>query len=266
MANAFKGILAAGVVGSIAWAFREYQKGIDAQEPQFVITPAASTPAPQRNQSLFGTFLGNFAGNLFDSVPAPIQDAVRSVAPVVAPDVAAYIPPAAPVAQAPAWTPAPRGGRETGPNGINFAAKERQYNLPAGYLHRTGEIESSLNPNAQNPRSSAGGLFQFIDSTARQYGLIDRFDPVQATDAAARLASDNKAILTRATGRNPSAAELYLAHQQGGTGASRLLSNPNAPANTIVSTQAVRLNGGNTSMTAQEFANLWINKFNRGFL
>lgn len=116
---------------------------------------------------------------------------------------------------------------------------------------------------ARNPNSSAKGPFQFIDATARQYGLQDPFDVQAATDAAARLARDNAAILARATGRQPTAAELYLAHQQGGGGAAKLLANPNARAVDIVGRDAVRLNGGREDMTAGEFAGIWLNKFNR---
>lgn len=144
-----------------------------------------------------------------------------------------------------------------------FAAVEQQYGLPAGYLGRTAHIESRGNPLAQNERSSAGGLFQFIDRTARQYGLENRFDPVQATDAAARLARDNAAHLSRVLGRPPTGAELYLAHQQGAGGASKLLGNPNARAVDIVGADAVRLNGGHAGMTAGEFANLWLGKFDQ---
>lgn len=156
-----------------------------------------------------------------------------------------------------------RGGNtfapQTGMTG--FKALEAQYGLPEGYLERTAQIESGGNPNAQNPNSSAGGLFQFIDSTAQQYGLTDRFNPEQAAMAAARLAADNKAILTRTLGREPTAAELYLAHQQGAGGAARLLANPNARAVDIVGADAVRLNGGNENMTAGEFASKWTGKF-----
>lgn len=159
----------------------------------------------------------------------------------------------------------PSRGAVTWDGGGVFASVEQQYGLPAGYLARTAQIESSMNPKAKNPRSSAGGLFQFIDSTAEQYGLSDRFDPAQATDAAARLATDNAAKLRRALGREPTAAELYLAHQQGAKGAATLLANPNAPASSIVGAAAVRLNGGSADMTAGQFANLWLEKFNSGY-
>jgi len=146
--------------------------------------------------------------------------------------------------------------------GLDFSTLEAENGLPQGYLERTAFIESKGNPNAKNPKSSAGGLFQFIDGTAKQYGVKDRFDPVQATDGAVDLAVDNKRKLTAALGREPTGAELYLAHQQGGTGASRLLSNPTAKAVDIVGAEAVRLNGGNADMTAGEFANLWLDKYN----
>jgi len=142
----------------------------------------------------------------------------------------------------------------------NFGGLERQYGLPEGYLGRTYQIESGGNPNAQNPNSSAGGLFQFIDSTAKQYGLANKMDPVASTEAAARLAADNKAVLARALGREPTAGELYLAHQQGGGGATKLLANPNARAVDVVGADAVRLNGGNPNMTAAEFASRWVSK------
>jgi hypothetical protein len=154
--------------------------------------------------------------------------------------------------------------QQGGALGVDFGAIEGQYGLPSGYLARTAQIESSFNPNAKNPNSSATGLFQFINSTARQYGLENPLDPVASSDAAARLARDNAATLRSALGRDPSPAELYLAHQQGGGGAARLLSNPNARAADIVGAEAVRLNGGNLDMTAGQFAQLWLTKFGGG--
>jgi hypothetical protein len=158
----------------------------------------------------------------------------------------------------------PYSSSGTGPGGVDFDAYERKYDLPAGYLKRTAEIESSMNPNAKNPRSSAGGLFQFINATARDYGLVDRYDPHQATDAAARLARDNNNRLKGVLGRDATAAELYLAHQQGGGGAAKILRDPNARATSVVGSKAVTLNGGNTGMSAGQFANIWLSKFNKG--
>ncbi|WP_375703875.1 transglycosylase SLT domain-containing protein [Bartonella sp. AD13SXNS] len=130
-----------------------------------------------------------------------------------------------------------------------------RYGLPESYLYRVAQVESGGNPNARNPRSSAGGLYQFIDSTAKQYGLQDRFDPMQAADAMGRLTLDNRNHLSRVLGRAPTDAELYLAHQQGAGGAARLLQNPHANAAQIVGSNAVGLNGGNSGMRASDFVN-----------
>ena len=56
---------------------------------------------------------------------------------------------------------------------------------------RLAQRESSLNPSAKNTKSSAGGLFQFIDGTWNQYGRGDKFDPAANADAAARMMRDN---------------------------------------------------------------------------
>jgi hypothetical protein len=122
------------------------------------------------------------------------------------------------------------------------------------------QIESNFNPSAQNPNSSAGGVFQFIDSTWASYGRGNKMDAVANVDAGVRFIRDNMQGLQRTLGRAPTVGEAYLAHQQGLGGATRLLSNPSAPATDIVGAAAVRLNGGSGNMTAQDFANLWIDK------
>lgn len=142
--------------------------------------------------------------------------------------------------------------------------------IDSPYLRRLAEIESGMNPMAQNPNSSARGLFQFINSTGKQYGL----DPAQfGTDAytqaeipaAEKLTQDNRAFLTKALGREPTDGELYLAHQQGASGAAKILANPNAPAVQVVGQDAVLNNAGTPDMTAQAFANKWVDKFNSAY-
>jgi hypothetical protein len=143
-----------------------------------------------------------------------------------------------------------------------IAAAAQRYGVNPTTLTGIGRIESGLNPNAQNPRSSAGGLFQFIDSTAGRYGLTNKFDPAMAADAAARLTRDNTASLAKVLGRDPTPGEIYLAHQQGAGGAAKLLSNPDAPAASIVGQKAVSLNGGQPGETAGQFAGHWTQKLN----
>lgn len=123
-------------------------------------------------------------------------------------------------------------------------------------------IESKFIHTAQNPHSSAGGLFQFIDSTWASYGQgKNRKDAYANADAGMRFLRDNANILKRRLGREPTGGELYLAHQQGAGGALKILSNPNGRAVDIVGGKAVRLNAGNDSMTGQQFAGLWTSKF-----
>ena len=132
------------------------------------------------------------------------------------------------------------------------------------YLRRLAQVESGNNPLAKNPNSSAGGLFQFIDSTAKQYGLTDRYDAEQSLTAVTKFTEDNKKVLRKRLGREPSPGELYLAHQQGATGAANILSNPTATAADIVGGRAISLNAGGQGITAQDFANQWTGKFEQG--
>ena len=135
-----------------------------------------------------------------------------------------------------------------------------KYNLPEGYLVTTGMLESKLNPLAKNPDSSAAGMFQFTTDVAASY-KVDVNDWKSSADGAARLARDNFNTLTQMLGREPTAAELYLAHQQGATGAANLLKSPTKLASDIVGSDAVKLNGGKLDMTADEFSKTWIDKY-----
>lgn len=132
----------------------------------------------------------------------------------------------------------------------------------SSYYSRLAYIESTNNPNAQNDKSSAGGLFQFIDSTWARVGSGSRFGTGDnVASAIAKLTTSNFNSLKNALGRTPTQGELYLAHQQGAQGAIDLLRNPNASAAEIVGYDAIALNGGHAGMTAGEFASKWTSKF-----
>jgi len=127
------------------------------------------------------------------------------------------------------------------------------------YLLAKAAQESSLNPDAQAPSSSASGLFQFTRGTwldmvkryGSQYGFADlsrqiletpsgkltvtdaaaekrilalRQDPETSGLMAAEYARDNAAALEGALGHVPDASDLYLAHFLGASGAATLLS------------------------------------------
>lgn len=140
---------------------------------------------------------------------------------------------------------------------------EHDHGFPAGYLSATATIESGNNPNAKNPNSSASGLYQFTADTAQEFGLTDPFDPVASTDAMVKLTKRNQEHLRKVLGREPTGEELYLAHQQGATGALKLLESPDKLAVEVVGRDQVLLNGGHENMTAREYAQLWGNKYNK---
>lgn len=137
------------------------------------------------------------------------------------------------------------------------------------FLLRTAIRESSLDPTASAPTSSARGLYQFIESTwltmvkeegpkfglgrfadaiqrgpdgqyrvespiARAQILKLRENPQVSSVMAGALASRNAAELQPLLGRKPTSGELYLAHFLGANGAKRLISlqhsNPDASA------------------------------------
>lgn len=131
------------------------------------------------------------------------------------------------------------------------------------YLKTVAQLESGGDPLAQNPNSTATGLYQFTDPVAAQYNLSDPTDPAASTDAMKALTTDNYAALSKALGRAPTEPELYLAHQQGATGAAKILSNPDAPAVDILGKKQVLNNGGNVKMTGADFANMWQGKYNK---
>jgi hypothetical protein len=136
-----------------------------------------------------------------------------------------------------------------------------QYGIDVNAFLRMAQIESGFNPRAFHPTSKAAGLYQFIPRTARLYGLYNPFNARANAEAAAKLWRDNATGLELRLGRKPTPGELYLAHQQGLGGASKLLANPRRLAVSVVGAKAVTMNGGRLDMTAEEFSRLWIKKF-----
>lgn len=143
----------------------------------------------------------------------------------------------------------------------SITSASQRHGVDPAYLSRTAMLESGGRTDAANPNSSARGPWQFTRATAGQYGLTDPTDPNASADAAARLTLDNRRVLAQNLGREPTPAELYLAHQQGATGATRLLSNPDAPVESVIGPDAARLNGARPGMTAGQFAQMWMQRY-----
>jgi len=143
--------------------------------------------------------------------------------------------------------------------------------VDVGFLMKTAQRESAMNPAARARTSSAAGLFQFVEQTwlgtVKQHGaqhgygqyadlihrgsdgrwkvegsarnvVLDlRFDAQAASTMAAELTASNAAYLRGRTGREPDAGDLYAAHFLGPAGAARLMesmqSRPGASAASI---------------------------------
>ena len=152
--------------------------------------------------------------------------------------------------------PEPIGIQQRGGTDVraSIARAAQATGVDFNYLLAQAKLESSLDPSASAGTSSAAGLYQFtrgtwlqtLDRHGASHGLdwagaaIEggrvqdpgmraqimalRYDADASALMAAELANDNKAELTTTLGREPDAAELYLAHFLGIGGAQQFLS------------------------------------------
>lgn len=135
-------------------------------------------------------------------------------------------------------------------------------------------VESGGNPNATNPRSSASGLGQFIDSTwlatIRQAkpelaGKSDaellalKTDPQLSREMTEAYANQNQAILQK-NGLPVTPGTTYLAHFAGPGGAVKVLqADPNAMAGDVLGASVVKANPFLAKMTAKDLQ-AWADK------
>ncbi len=127
----------------------------------------------------------------------------------------------------------------------------KQVGVDPGTLMAMAQAESNFQPGAKASTSSAGGLFQFIDSTwndmvqryGKQYGITskDKMDPRANAVMGALFMRDNQNTLAKA-GVTPDAGNLYMAHFLGAGTAARFINamnaNPNADAAAMFPKQA----------------------------
>ncbi|MDJ0513015.1 MAG: hypothetical protein QNJ62_06195 [Methyloceanibacter sp.] len=126
------------------------------------------------------------------------------------------------------------------------------------FVDKVVGVESGGNPNAKNPKSTATGLGQFIDSTwmstvtkhrpdllqgrTRAQVLALRANPQISREMIAALANDNAKYLESA-GQLPTEGNLYLAHFAGPAGAVAVLRAPReASAVSVLGTAVVKAN------------------------
>ena len=99
------------------------------------------------------------------------------------------------------------------------------------YLQATALIESGGNTNAKASTSSAGGMYQFLDSTWKQmskemgkdYTLQDKFDPKKSAEVMQYFTQKQQAQLEKGTGKKATNTDLYMSHFLGAGGATKFI-------------------------------------------
>jgi hypothetical protein len=134
-------------------------------------------------------------------------------------------------------------------------------------------VESGGNPSARNPRSSAAGLGQFIDSTwlsmlakyrpdltgSKEELLALKSDPQLSKAMTEAYAAENGQILQGA-GHEVTPGSTYLAHFAGPQGAVSVLNaDPSAPVGQILGDRVVKANPFLANMTAGDLR-AWADK------
>lgn len=124
-------------------------------------------------------------------------------------------------------------------------------------------VESAFKVAADNPHSSAFGLFQFLNATwkgvVQQHGealgvaVADRAELEAQCLMGAVFLRDNARVLQGRLGREPTASECYAAHFFGaGTAAELLAGGPDVPADQALGSQAGSVIEANRSIFLEE--------------
>jgi hypothetical protein len=165
-----------------------------------------------------------------------------------------------------------------------FDEAAQQHGLEPDWLPTFARIESGYNPRVRT--GSYKGLFQLSDNEFGKHGgQGDIYDPRSNTFAAAAKLRRERDAFEAKYGRKPTAADIYLIHQQGEGGAAAHWSNPNLPAwQNMYSTAEGRQKGpgwakqaiwGNVpddvkakygsvdNLTSRDFVDLWTQKVAR---
>jgi hypothetical protein len=81
-------------------------------------------------------------------------------------------------------------------------------------------IESGGDPSAKNKNSGASGLYQIMPKYFDDYGVTNLtvWDPYENAKAAGKKLKEKIRSLSYITGRRPTNAEIYMAHNQGTRG------------------------------------------------
>jgi len=101
---------------------------------------------------------------------------------------------------------------------INVSSDEN--GLSKELMFTIANIESGGDPSAKNKNSGASGLYQIMPKYFDDYGVTNLtvWDPYENAKAAGKKLKEKIRSLSYITGRRPTNAEIYMAHNQGTRG------------------------------------------------
>lgn len=124
---------------------------------------------------------------------------------------------------------------------------------------KVAQRESNLNPNAENDKSSASGLFQLTDDTALSNGITDLSKKNNVDDNIRAGILNLKKItdgLSRYFHRDPTAGEVSIGEMLGLAGSKKLFSsNKNTMLSNLVSGEVLKANPQFKTMTSGQLIN-----------
>lgn len=143
-----------------------------------------------------------------------------------------------------ARNPGVLAGRKRGQIADMIRTKAQAAGVDPAVAVGIAQIESGLNPNARNPNSSAGGLFQQIDDTWNAWGGgASKFDPEANAENGVRGIRKTIDAFRKEFGRDPTAGEIYLGHFGGyGVLQKAARASDDTPVEKVFSPQAIRAN------------------------
>jgi hypothetical protein len=142
-----------------------------------------------------------------------------------------------------------------------FTAEATSQGVDPALVHATADIESSYGKNTGNKISPSNtGIFQRAPAD-KPGGMNDSYEN-QIKLGVGDLVKERDG-LRNSLGREPTNAEVYLAHQQGVSGATKLLNNPNTPAGQLVPAVNISNNAGDPSKPASAFVQHWKQAYDR---
>lgn len=156
-------------------------------------------------------------------------------------------------------------------NAKSIARKAQQEGVNPSVALTIAHIETGgrFDHTAQNPTSSAHGLFQILDKTWKGQGGGDRYSIDEQIKQGLKHIKSANASMRKSLGREPVEHEQYLGHLLGPGGAAAVLkADPNAKLIDVVrkydskNADAIVKNNGMSGMTVGQAIGKWRNKWN----